>query len=47
MRLMLENVSDPEGPADGADRVGEGEAGLAIPGCGVWGAGCVQQIAGP
>ena len=46
-RRVLENVSDPEGKPDGADRVGEGQAGLAIPGCGVWGGGRVQQIAGP
>ena len=44
---MLGNIADPEGETDGADRVGEGQAGLAIPSCGVWGAGCVQQITGP
>ena len=43
----MENISDPQGEAHASDGVGEGEAGFAIPCCGIGHAGSAQEIAGP
>ena len=46
-RRVLANIPDPQGKTHASDGVGEGEAGFAIPCCGIGDAGSAQQIAGP